>query len=203
MNALKFGFFALDPLLPGESEREFAEFRMGWADSLRPADHAEQALVNRIADSAWRLRRFPAVEASWFTAELLSEQASLAKREAERMLHHGLEPLASETQDPERFLALQTREREIRELLNSPQYALGRAFRRDSRKAGGFTRLSRCETLLERGFYRCLLELQRLQATRRVTSTKSQNEPTSLPTEVADGDAHGSPPQAFSLDDPE
>ena len=84
-NSLKFGFFALDPLLPGDSETEFAAFRMGWTESLRPADHAEQALVDRIADSAWRLRRFLAVEAGLYTAKRRTRKCTAnCKRESSR-----------------------------------------------------------------------------------------------------------------------
>jgi len=176
-NALKFGFFALNPLLPGESLDEFTAFRLGWIESLHPDGHAEQALVNRIADSAWRLRRFPSVEAGLYTAELLSEQAALARRHARELLEYDLEPAAEEAQDPELYRTLLAREAEIREELNSPQYALGRAFRRDARNGGGFTRLSRCEMLLERTFYRSLNQLQTTQAIRRELSTKGQNEP--------------------------
>jgi hypothetical protein len=177
-NSLKFGVFALNPLLPGESESEFAAFRAGWTEALQPADHAERALADRVADSAWRLRRFPAVEAAMYSAEFLSEQAALTRRQSRALLQHRLEASPDEAKDPELFLQLREREAEIREELNSPQYAIGRAFRRDARNAGGFTRLSRCETLLERGFYRSLQELLRIQAVRRGTQYESQNEPT-------------------------
>src|ERR1017187_6590152 len=102
-NALKFGFFALNPLLPGESDTEFATFRAGWIESLHPADHAERTLVDRIADSAWRLRRFPAVEAALYGAEFLSEQAALARRQAKALLQHRLEAAPEEAKDPELY----------------------------------------------------------------------------------------------------
>jgi hypothetical protein len=177
-NSLKFGFFALNPLLPGESETEFAAFRAGWVESLRPDGFAERALVDRIADSAWRLRRFPAVEAALYSAEFLDEQAALVRRQAKALLQHRLDAAPEEAEDPVFYRQLKAREREIREELNSPQYALGRAFRRDARNCGGFTRLSRCETLLERGLYRALNELRRIQAERTAHGTKGQNEPT-------------------------
>src|SRR6266404_4145853 len=82
-NAFKHGFFTLDPLLPGESETEFAAFRDGLRESFRPANQAEDLLINRMADSAWRLRRFPAVEAALFSSELLAEQSSLIRRKAQ------------------------------------------------------------------------------------------------------------------------
>ena len=55
--------------------------------------------------------------------------------------------------------------------------APGPDFRRDAQMPRGLTRLSRCETLLERGFYRCLNELLELQAIRRGVQHERQNEP--------------------------
>jgi hypothetical protein len=169
-------------LTPGEAQK-----LAGLLETQRKAieiagleDHAERALVRRIADSAWRLRRFPAAEAALYSAELLSEQAMLTRRESRALLMHRLEASPNEAKDPELYRQLQARELEIREELNSRRYAIGRAFRRDSRNAGGFTRLSRCEMLLERGFYRCLNEFQRLKSNRSTTSTKRQNEPTTV-----------------------
>jgi hypothetical protein len=182
-NALKFGFFARSPLLPGESDREFAAYRGGWIESLHPADAAEAALVDRIADCAWRLRRFPAVEAGLYTATYLSEQAALSRRQTRRMIEYDLEAQPEETNNPELFRQLLAREAEIVEELNSPAYAMGRAFRRDAQKADGFTRLSRCESYLDRGFYRSLRELLLLQASkseanRGSTQYEAQNKPT-------------------------
>src|SRR5258708_4346297 len=97
MNALKFGFFARDPLLPGESAREFAEFRGRLHESLHPVGGAEIMLVDRIAESGWRLGRFPAVEAAMYSAELLEEQAQLVRRQARALLHHRLQPDGSAT----------------------------------------------------------------------------------------------------------
>jgi hypothetical protein len=179
-NAVKSGFFARSPLLPGESDTEFAAFRDGWIDSLHPEDAAEVALVDRIADSAWRLRRFPAVEAGLYTATYLSEQAALARRRARQLVEQDLEAGPEEASDPELFRQLQAQESEIREELNSPQYAMGRAFQRDAERADGFARLSRCEMLLDRAFYRCLRELLLMQAERRRTQYEIQNKATEV-----------------------
>ena len=128
-------------------------------------------LVDRLVESAWRLRRFPVVEAALYSAEYLEEQAKRARRKAETLIHHRLQPDPNDAQDPEECRRWLRQEDEIREELNSPRYALGRAFRRSVRDGAGFTHLSRCETLLERGFYRNLHTLQ----IRR--SLKKQNEP--------------------------
>ena len=44
---------------------------------------------------------------------------------------------------------------------------LGRTFIRDANGANAFSKLSRYETAIERGLYKALHELQRLQAARR------------------------------------
>jgi hypothetical protein len=44
--------------------------------------------------------------------------------------------------------------------------ALGRTFARDDDSANAFSKLSRYETAIERGLYKALHELQRLQANR-------------------------------------
>ena len=175
MNAVKFGFFARNPLLPGESETEFAAFRARLLDSFRPVDGAETLLVDRIVDSGWRLRRFPAAEAALYSAELLEEQAGLVRGKATALIHHRLTLDSNDAQQPEACRELLRQEAEIREELNSPQYALGRVFRRDARTARAFTGLSRCEMILERVFYRALHELQSLRNV--VENTKRQNEP--------------------------
>jgi hypothetical protein len=47
------------------------------------------------------------------------------------------------------------------------EYGLGMAFIRDANGANAFSKLSRYETTIERGLYKALHELQRLQAARR------------------------------------
>ena len=50
---------------------------------------------------------------------------------------------------------------------------LGRTFARDAERANAFSKLSRYETGIERGIYRALHELQRLQAARRADGNVS------------------------------
>lgn len=185
-NALKFGFFALSPLLPGESAEAFAEFRQQLYASYQPVGGAEVMLVDRIVESGWRLRRFPAIEAATYSAELLEEQAALARRKAKALLQHRVALRPSDAAEPAECEALLAQETAIREELNDPQYALGRVFRRDVKAGGALIRLSRCEALLERGFYRCLRELREMQQVRKAAEAKPapsaqqkrQNKPT-------------------------
>src|SRR5258706_9906429 len=63
-NAVKFGFFSRDPLLPGEDPAAFADFRSSLIEELQPSGPLEKMLAQQIVDAAWRLRRFPAAEAT-------------------------------------------------------------------------------------------------------------------------------------------
>jgi hypothetical protein len=49
--------------------------------------------------------------------------------------------------------------------------ALGRTFARDAHSANAFSKLSRYEAGIERGLYKALHELQRLQAARAATGS--------------------------------
>jgi hypothetical protein len=69
-NALKHGLCARKPLLPDEDEAEWVAFRDNLIESLAPAGHTEIVLADCIVHAAWRLRRFPAVEAGLLTREL-------------------------------------------------------------------------------------------------------------------------------------
>jgi hypothetical protein len=54
----------------------------------------------------------------------------------------------------------------MRVKLDAENTALGRTFARDADKANAFSKLSRYETTIERGLYKALHKLQRLQAAR-------------------------------------
>lgn len=195
-NALKFGFFARTTLIPGESAEELAAFRSSLYEAYQPVGGAEVMLVERLVETGWRLRRFPAVEASLYSAQLLEEQAKLALHQAEELMHedvsHAAEAQSSGTRHLKAVMALLDRSLEIREERNSPEHALGRIFSRDARRGGAFDRLTRCEMFIERGFYRCMRELERLQQARAARPAAipqmpveqipiPQNEPTNLP----------------------
>lgn len=163
-------------------------------------DGAEVMLVERLVETGWRLRRFPSVEASLYGAQLLEEQAGLVRAKARCLLQHRVALRATDAADPAACQALFDQELEIREQLNSPEYALGRVFRRDARTGEAFTRLARSEALMERGFYRCLRELRELQKARaeaeaaaaqeaeaagRRRKPETQNEPTDPATRLS------------------
>lgn len=64
MNALRHGLRSTRLLVPGEDAAEFAEFAEGLVAALAPADALESWLVDRIVQSAWRLRRLVGFDAA-------------------------------------------------------------------------------------------------------------------------------------------
>jgi hypothetical protein len=111
-NAIKFGFLARDPVAPGEDAAEWNEFCTRLIAALAPVGESEKMLADIVADCAWRLRRFGAVEAGIFVANLREDDCSwgeafvrdcegagsfdtLIRHEAriERALHRNLESL--------------------------------------------------------------------------------------------------------------
>jgi hypothetical protein len=50
-----FGFYARDPVVPGEQREEWIAFRDELVASYDPANPTERVLATRIAEAAWRL----------------------------------------------------------------------------------------------------------------------------------------------------
>lgn len=64
LNALKHGFRAKDPLIPGEDPDEFHRHRRNIAYDFEPLGAVEENLVEQIADITWRLKRFARIESA-------------------------------------------------------------------------------------------------------------------------------------------
>jgi hypothetical protein len=193
-NALKFGFFSRDPVIPGEDREEWDAFRGELLESLAPVGATQRTLAGEIVNAAWRLRRFPIIEAGIFTAQLYEEERTLAAlaalrnlRDAEEAELAELESGEPEAEEPSdagegesngldglRGLdvqAVEERQRELaivetqaREASEGPETAMGRAFMRDARKETAFLKLGRYQAGLERSMWRNLQTLERLQA---------------------------------------
>jgi hypothetical protein len=130
---LQFGFFSRDPLIPGEDAAEWNEFRAALLESLAPVGRAQEMLAERIVDSAWRLRRFPVVEAGIFTTNL--------RRDEDWLKQIG----------------------KLGDLSKAPETAMGRAFIHDCNNSGALQKLTRYEAGVERALYRNLQAFERLQ----------------------------------------
>jgi hypothetical protein len=166
LNAVKYGFFARDPLLPGEDADAFHKFSAPLLASLTPAGDVEHMLANRIVDAAWRLRRFPRIEAEILTSQMWKDVAKQSWSYALELSHTGLDPRDTPASKRDVFREAIQLEKDASRASVSPDTSIGRAFIRDSKGEGALTRLSRYEAIIERGLYRGLHELQRLQAAR-------------------------------------
>ena len=56
-NAITHGLLARAGVIPGEEEHEFAAYREGLRQQLRPGAPLEEVLAERIIDLSWRLKR--------------------------------------------------------------------------------------------------------------------------------------------------
>lgn len=170
-NALTHGLLSRQVLLPGEDEATLAELSGRLRDELRPVGELEGLLVERVIAAAWRLRRLGRVEAGIFAWERLEELAERAEREAreyERSTDIGENlsgPWITVTNEKKHEQAL-SRAQQMRSGQEDETATLGRTFARDATGANAFSKLSRYETTIERGLYKALHELQRLQAAR-------------------------------------
>lgn len=75
-NALKHGLTAKAVVIFDEDAVEYDSFRVGFVESLAPADAVEEFLVDRITSCAWRLRRVVRIE-----REVFEDYESLKNRQ--------------------------------------------------------------------------------------------------------------------------
>ena len=169
LNALRHGLLSEEILLPGEDEGALRELAERLTAELQPVGELENLLVDRITSLLWRLRRLGRVEAGIFAHEFYAELADRAEREAraQESTLSDLMAFADTTigDEAKHGEALQ-RAQEMRVKQDAENTALGRTFARDADSANAFAKLSRYETAIERGLYKALHELQRLQAAR-------------------------------------
>jgi hypothetical protein len=175
-NSLRHGLLSKDILLPGEDEEALRELAEGLRAELQPVGELETRLVGRITSLLWRLRRLERVEAGIFAWELYGELAERAEREAraqEKSPLHDLIAADTTVVDGRKHREALEKAEEMRVKRDAETATLGRTFVRDADKTNAFSKLSRYETSMERGLYRALHELQRLQAARTAAGSVS------------------------------
>jgi hypothetical protein len=169
LNALKHGLLSEEVLLPGEDEAALRELAESLRAQVQPVGELETLLVDRITSLLWRLRRLGRVEAGIFAWELYGELAERAEREAraqESTMASMLIASHTSVTDKRRHREALERAEEMRVKQDAETATLGRTFVRDAENANAFSKLSRYETTMERGLYKALHELQRLQTDR-------------------------------------
>jgi hypothetical protein len=66
MNALRHGLTAEQAVLPHENGDDYEKLREGMLESYAPADSAELAIVEELANAYWRLQRLHRVETQYW-----------------------------------------------------------------------------------------------------------------------------------------
>ncbi len=161
-NACRHGLLSRDVVLPDEDAETFGTFHDDITTRLDPHGAVEHLLVDKIVMSAWRLGRVYRLEASLFAYYMSGARAKRAHREAKR--HTDRPWLTPEITDEARYQESLDQAR-VAEVARDAE-VLGDAFIRDSAGANAFSKLSRYETTIERGLFRAMHELERLQTAR-------------------------------------
>jgi hypothetical protein len=75
-NAVKYGIFSKDLLLPGESQEDFDILLNALMDEHQPAGHLEASLLERLAVTMWRQQRLVKAERANIILQQRSELSS-------------------------------------------------------------------------------------------------------------------------------
>ncbi len=91
-NAIKHGFRAKDPLIPGEDRDEFNRHAGELHLELLPTGVLEDNLVEQLIDITWRLKRFSRIEAAIINElyDSAAEQPENEKKDGEQLLGKSL-----------------------------------------------------------------------------------------------------------------
>ncbi|MEX1255510.1 MAG: hypothetical protein WEE64_14320 [Dehalococcoidia bacterium] len=149
-NAVKHGLTSADPVIAGmEDDEEWYEFYRGIEEALAPEGRLEEALVERIALLAWRLRRVIRYEAAVTTRGVAATERNLAIGEA--------------------YAAGTLSTGDLPEM--NPEYVAAHEEARMLPDADEIDKIIRYETHLHRQWLQTLHELEAIQARRRGEAT--------------------------------
>ena len=148
-NALRHGLLSKEVLLEGEDEQSLIELGKRLQQELAPATELEILLVDRIVANMWRLRRVLEVERN-------AMEFQKAYKDLDLGVDFGLEKNIG-------FEEKQKMRRKTRDMITN----------------SGIEEIMRYETSIERGIYKALHELQRIQAVRA-----GENPPTPLAVDI-------------------
>jgi hypothetical protein len=172
LNAMKHGLLSRELLLPGENGAAFAELAENLRAQLAPVGALESLLVDRVIAAVWRLHRLIRVETGLFAFRYYQALADRARMEVQRYsrTEGGINALLASLNDARTIVTDEAKHeaalqqvREAEALRDGVALSLGRAFAAEN---ATLAVLSRYEMSIERGLFRALHELQRLQAAR-------------------------------------
>ena len=154
--------------MPNENPDDFEAFRTGLMTSLDPHGELEGALAEKYVADAWRLRRIPILEATFYRRryqELLVRQAeeSVSQYETTLMDTFRLREKEVAARDRQAHGEAEKRLERARAELDDPSFHVTHVLKEFSQP---LSNLWRHEVALERSMLRSLHELQRLQAKR-------------------------------------
>ena len=91
-NAIKHGFRAKEPLIPGEDPEEFTRHGAELVVEFAPISVVEQNLVEQLIDITWRLKRFGRIEAAIINDlfDKAAEQEGNQDKDGEQLLGNAL-----------------------------------------------------------------------------------------------------------------
>src|SRR5918994_2985270 len=168
LNATTHGLRSQEVLLPGEDPEALKELDENLRAELQPVGELENLHLDGIVAAYWRLRRLRRVEAGIFSWELYGELAERAQQEARTYEWSTLDALISPEKitDEQKHQEALAKAQEMKAKQDAETATLGRTFIRDADQANAFSKLSRYETAIWRGFYGALHGLPRPQAPR-------------------------------------
>ena len=170
-NAIQHGLTAQEVVLQDEDAHLFDEHRAALCAALKPVGELEEALVERIVVSAWRLRRMVRIEAGVFRYHVFDHKRAQARRLARTFVTSVFDGLSgSDTiTDEDQHAAAERLVDEAKTARENETIAI--AFTKAVTRDDTLGKLSRYEVTIERSLYRALHELQRLQAARQGRET--------------------------------
>jgi len=174
-NAVKHGLTAECILIADENQEDFETFRDSMAESLQPEGAVESLLAERIVTAAWRLRRTIRLERESVNKDFLKRLENWEEEceeidEENRQLEEESVPeeeqiLEDDDCDEDGDPIFEDYDAEPREKPPEPVSASIAALL--MKNTDFYGKLSRYEAHIERGMFRALHELQRLQAARK------------------------------------
>jgi len=167
LNSLKHGLLSRAVVMASEDRSEFDALNDSLRAELGPEGDLECLLLERITAAVWRLRRVLRIEAGildlgFYSKVMERENRRIAYGEGEVPEAPALYLRSEEAEEPYRP-ALDRIQRCLA-ALQGDQVSLARGFVWDAGGADALGRLTRYEAAIERGLFRALHEMQRLQA---------------------------------------
>ena len=151
-NAIKHGLRGRFHLVAGEDRAEFEEFNRSLHDQLAPCGALDEALAERIIGALWRLRRIQRIE-----VEMIDAMHDELRRQK------GRDPLSEKLDSLSSVLRSEPTPSEAEPV----EVSLGEAVRKQLQDSDVIGKFHRYEAHIERGLFKALHELQRLQTVRQ------------------------------------